>query len=165
MVLPKAMPPTNTRDASNIKSAQFRQTKLLRRRKSWRTFSANQSTQAPQVAVANSPLKPTIPPIRERILGPLSRYPLVKNALVKKPISRPTLNPVSSIEAELAEVRSAWARYRSTNSRDAVYIYLESVFAARYAMAAPQLRGEEFSGGPSPSARRTADEARTIRQS
>jgi hypothetical protein len=44
MVLPKAMPPTNIRDASNIKSAQFRQTKLLRRRKSWRTFSANQST-------------------------------------------------------------------------------------------------------------------------
>ena len=79
-------------------------------------------------AVANSPLKPTIPPIRERIRGPLSPYPLVKNAFVKKPISRPTLNPISSIETELAEVRSAWEGYRSTNGRDAVYIYLTAVF-------------------------------------
>ena len=108
-------------------------------------------------AVANSPPKPTIPPIRQRILGPFSRYPAVNrpvSRLATKPtvptrplvrqkivgpvsrypavnerISRPTLNSVSSIEAELAEVRSAWARYRSTNSRDAVYIYLASVFA------------------------------------
>ena len=110
-------------------------------------------------AVANSPLRQTIRPIRQRTRGPLSPYPLVKNALVKKPISKPTLNPVSSIEAELAEVRSAWARYRSTNSRDAVYIYLAVRFRSRHAMAASQLRGEEFSGGPSPSARCTADEA------
>ena len=80
-------------------------------------------------AVGSSPLKPTNPPIRERILGPFSRYPAVKNALVNKPISRPTLLSVSSIESELAKVKSAWARYRSTNSRDAVYGYLESVFA------------------------------------
>ena len=80
-------------------------------------------------AVANSPLRQTIRPIRQRTRGPLSPYPLVKNALVKKPIWRPTLNPVSSIETELARVRSAWARYRATNSRDAVYGYLESVFA------------------------------------
>ena len=80
-------------------------------------------------AVGSSPLKPTNPPIRERILGPFSRYPAVKNALVNKPISRPTLISVSSIEAELAEVRNAWATYRSTNSRVAVYIYLSSVFA------------------------------------
>ena len=79
-------------------------------------------------AVGSSPLKPTNPPIRERILGPFSRYPAVKNALVNKPISRPTLISVSSIEAELAEVRSAWARYRSTNGRDAIYIYLSAVF-------------------------------------
>ena len=80
-------------------------------------------------AVANSPLRQTIQPIRQRTRGPLSPYPLVKNALVKKPIWRPTLNPVSSIETELARVRGAWARYRATNSRDAVYGYLESVFA------------------------------------
>ena len=114
-------------------------------------------------AVANSPLRQTIRPIRQRIRGQLSQYPLVKNALVKKPISRPTLNPVSSIGAELAEVRSAWARYRSTNGRDAIYIYLDVRFRGRHAMAAPQLRGEEFSGGSSPSARRAADEARAIR--
>ena len=45
-----------------------------------------------------------------------------------EPISTPTLNSVSSVEAELAEVRNAWANYRSTNGRDAVYIYLKAVF-------------------------------------
>ena len=48
---------------------------------------------------------------------------------MKKPIWRSTLNPVSSIKTELARVRGAWARYRATNSRDAVFGYLESVFA------------------------------------
>jgi hypothetical protein len=42
--------------------------------------------------------------------------------LVKKPIWRPTLNLVSSIETELARVSSVWARYRATNSRDAIYM-------------------------------------------
>jgi len=80
-------------------------------------------------AIPDGPPKLTNPPIRQRILGQVSQYPLVKNALVKKPIWRPTLNPVSSIETELARVRSAWARYRATNSRDAVYVYLGSVLA------------------------------------
>ena len=101
------------------------------------------------------PPKQTIPPIRQRIRGPFSRYsavnrpisatkptvltsPLVRQKIVSpvnrypavnERISRPTLNPISSIEAELAEIRRAWARYQSTNSRDAVYIYLASVFA------------------------------------
>jgi hypothetical protein len=74
-------------------------------------------------AVANSPPKAPIPPIRERILGPSSQHPLVKNASVSKPI----LHPVSSIEAELAEMDRAWRKYRSINDRDAVYIYLTSV--------------------------------------
>ena len=65
-------------------------------------------------AVANSPPKPTSPPIRERILGPVSTYPRAKNVLVKKTFSRPaTITPVSSIEGEVAELRRAWARYRS----------------------------------------------------
>ena len=42
--------------------------------------------------------------------------------------SKPTLHPVSSIEAELAEIDRAWRKYRSINDRDAVYIYLTSVF-------------------------------------
>ena len=80
-------------------------------------------------SVADAPPTPTISPIRQRIVGSLSRYPLVKNALVKNAILRPTRKPASGIEAELAEVRSAWARYRTTNSRGAVYVYLEAVFA------------------------------------
>ena len=44
------------------------------------------------------------------------------------PISTPTLNSVSNVEVEMAEVRNAWATYRSTNSRDAIYIYLTAVF-------------------------------------
>ena len=83
-------------------------------------------------AVVNSPPQPTTTSIRQRILGPLSRYPQARSALVEKTVSRPpysALNSVSSIEAELAKVRNAWARYRTTNSRNAVYIYLEAVFA------------------------------------
>ena len=81
-----------------------------------------------QAPLARTQTQPTRPLVRERILGPLSRYPLVKNASVKETISRPTLNAASGIEA-LAEVRTAWARYRATNSRNAVYGYLQSVFA------------------------------------
>jgi hypothetical protein len=75
-------------------------------------------------AVANSPPKPTNPPIRQRILGQGSQYPLLKNASVSKPL----LHPVSGIETELAEMDRAWRKYRSINDRDAVYIYLASVF-------------------------------------
>jgi hypothetical protein len=103
-------------------------------------------------ALADGPPKRTIPPIRQRILGPFSRYsavnrpisatkatvltrPLVRQKIVdpvhpavNERISRATLNSVSSVEAELAEVRRAWERYRSTNSRDAIYDYLTAVF-------------------------------------
>jgi hypothetical protein len=96
-------------------------------------------------AVANSPPKAPIPPIRQRIRGPFTRYPVVNGPMsrlakptvparplvrqkIVGPVSKPPLNPISSIEAELAEVRRAWARYRSTNGRDAVYIYLTAVF-------------------------------------
>jgi len=82
-----------------------------------------------QAPLARTPTEPPRPLVRERILGPLSRYPLVKNASVKETISRPTLSAASGIEAELVKVRSAWARYRATNSRNAVYGYLQSVFA------------------------------------
>ena len=65
----------------------------------------------------------TSPLVRQKIVSPVSRYPAVN-----KPILKPTSNPVSSVEAELAEVRNAWATYRSTNGRDAIYIYLTAVF-------------------------------------
>jgi hypothetical protein len=139
-------------------------------------------------AVAESSSRPTSPPIQQRIRGPFSRYravnrpisalaakpavprrPLVRQKIVgpvhpavNEPIWRPTLNPVSSIETELARVRSAWARYRATNSRDAVCFYLEAVFALvtlwrrlncavkksraalRLAHDAPQMKPEPF---------------------
>ena len=72
---------------------------------------------------ATKPTVPTRPLVRQKIVSPVNRYPAVNERL-----PRPTLTPVSSIEAELAEVRNAWARYRSTNSRDAIYIYLTAVF-------------------------------------
>ena len=136
-------------------------------------------------AVANSPPKPTIPPIRQRIRGPFTRYPVVNGPVSKlalKPtvptrplvrqkivgpvhpavnerISRPTLNPVSSIEAELAEVEKRLGKV-PFNQQPRCGLHLFNVrFRGRHAMAASQLRGEEFSGGSSPSARRTADEA------
>jgi hypothetical protein len=74
--------------------------------------------------LAKKPPIPTRPPIRKKIVAPFSRHPLVKN-----PISKPTQNQVSSIEIELAPIRRAWAKYRSTNGRDAVYFYLEAIFA------------------------------------
>jgi hypothetical protein len=74
--------------------------------------------------LAKEPTVRTRSLVREKIVGPESRY-----SAVKKPISRPTLDLVATKEAELAKVGIAWARYQSTNSRNAVYIYLEAVFA------------------------------------
>ena len=75
--------------------------------------------------LVKKPTKPTISPVREKIVAPVGRYPLVK----EKPTSKPTANRVADIETELADVKKACAKYRSTNGRDAVYIYLEAVFA------------------------------------
>ena len=46
-----------------------------------------------------------------------------------KKIAKPSAAVRPEIEQELAEVRAAWQKYRSTNSRDAVHFYLESVFS------------------------------------
>ena len=73
--------------------------------------------------VAKQPTAPTNPVVQERIVGP-SRCPLPT-----KPNSKPTPKPSRTIEGELAEVAEVWKRYRSTNGRDAVYMYLEMVFA------------------------------------
>ena len=75
--------------------------------------------------LVKKPTRPTFPPIGEKIVAPVGRHPLVK----KKPTSKPTANRIADIETELADVKKAWAKYRSTNGRDAVYIYLEAVFA------------------------------------
>ena len=67
--------------------------------------------------------KPQNPAVLKRIVGPFSRYPLIKKALAK-----PASMASSEIEVELAAVKRAWAKYRSAKGRDAVYIYLEAVF-------------------------------------
>ena len=46
-----------------------------------------------------------------------------------KKLVKPCPNANPEIERELAEVKAAWQKYRSTNRRDAVYFYLEAVFA------------------------------------
>jgi len=67
--------------------------------------------------------KPQNPAVLKRIVGPFSRYPLIKKAIAK-----PASKASSEIEVELAAVKRAWTKYRSTKGRDAVYIYLEGVF-------------------------------------
>jgi len=62
-------------------------------------------------------------PASSRGLSPRDHLPSDKK--IKQP--SPTLR--AQIEQELAYVRAAWQKYRSTNSRDAVYFYLESVFS------------------------------------
>ena len=74
--------------------------------------------------VAKQPTAPTNPVVQERIVRPSSRCPLPT-----KPNSKLSPKPLSTVEAELAKVVEVWARYRSTNGRDAVYMYLEMVFA------------------------------------
>ena len=77
-----------------------------------------------QAPLARQPTAPTNPVVQERIVGPSSRYPLPT-----KLKSKLTPKPSSTIEADLGEVLEVWTRYRSTNGRDAVYMYLEMVFA------------------------------------
>jgi hypothetical protein len=76
-----------------------------------------------QVPLAKKATVPTRTLVQKKIVGPFSRYPPAK-----KPILRPTLDLVLSIEAELAKGESAWATYRSTNRRDAIYFYLTAIF-------------------------------------
>lgn len=70
----------------------------------------------------------------------------------------------AQLERELAEVRVAWERYRSTNSRDAVYGYLLAVFslvtrwqgqncAMKNSLAALQLKPHAPDMRPEPFAR------------
>jgi hypothetical protein len=143
----------------NIKTAQFSKANVAETKNMQEVIGKPIEPSAPGGAVAKSPPKPTNPPIRQRILGQGTQYPLLKNALVSKPI----VHPVSSIEAELAEMDGAWRKYRSINDRDAVYIYLASVFkvvmrwrhlncafknsraALRFRGGAPQIKPEPFS--------------------
>jgi hypothetical protein len=77
----------------------------------------------PAGEVGQGPAKQPNQAVQRRIVGPLSLYPSAR-----KPIAQPSFGERPNIEIELAEVKTAWRSYRSTNSRDAVYIYLASVF-------------------------------------
>jgi len=113
-------------------------------------------------------------PAQRKILRPLSQQPLakkptiptrplVRRPLVKKPITKPTPKAIADIEGDLGEPKKAWERYRSTNGRDAVYFYLEAVFAVVTRWQQLNCAIKKISGGSSPSARRSTDEARAIR--
>jgi hypothetical protein len=94
-------------------------------------------------AVGDGPAQQTTQLVQRGVVRPLSPRPTPRIHTAKA-----FLPEQPGIETELAEVRKAWRVYG---------------FSGCHAMAALQLRDEEFSGGPSPSARCTADEARTIR--
>ena len=95
-----------------------------------RSTEANPLVQEKKVALitqAPSARKPAMAArqlVREKIIGPFGRYPEIK-----RPIAKPTPKAITDVETELAKVGKAWQKYRSTNGRDAVYIYLEAVYA------------------------------------
>jgi hypothetical protein len=74
-------------------------------------------------AVGEGPAKQTNQPVQRRLVGPLSPRPTTRIHIAK-----PSFTAKPNLEAELAEVRKAWRTYRSTNSREAVYIYLSQVY-------------------------------------
>ena len=76
------------------------------------------------IEVSPRPAKQTNQPVRRRIVGPLSLHRTTRISPAK-----PNLAAKPDIDVELGEVRKAFRIYRSTNSRDAVYIYLSRVFA------------------------------------
>jgi hypothetical protein len=54
--------------------------------------------------------------------------PLNLSRSEKKLVAKPNFATKSDGEVELAEIDRAWRKYHSINDRDAVYIYLDSVF-------------------------------------
>ena len=77
----------------------------------------------PSVDVGQVPAKPTSQPIQRTIVGPPSPH-----SSAAKSIAKSSLSTKSPLELELAEVNRAWRTYRSIKDRDAVYIYLATVF-------------------------------------
>jgi hypothetical protein len=116
--------PLPTHFMRSIKTIEFQQTKLFTE-----NTLMNDTITGPHDVIASagssndSMPKPQNPAVLKRIVGPFSRYPLVKKAIAKR-----ASKASSEIEVELAAVKRAWAKYRSTKGRDAVYIYLEAVF-------------------------------------
>ncbi len=111
----------------------------------------------PAVDAGQEPAKRPNQSVQRKIVRPLSLYPSARILPAK-----PTLAAKRDLETELAEVRKAWRIYRSTNGRNAVYIYLSKVFqvvtrwrrldcalknartALRLQPNRPQMKGEPF---------------------
>ena len=77
----------------------------------------------PVVGVDQKPIRQTNQLVQRKIAPPLN---LPRS--VKKLIAKPNFATKSDGEVELAEIDRAWRKYRSIKDRDAVYIYLTSVF-------------------------------------
>jgi hypothetical protein len=77
----------------------------------------------PIVGVGQKPIRQTNQLVQRKIAPPLNLSPPVK-----KSIAKPNFATKSDVEVELIEINRAWRKYRSINDRDAVYIYLASVF-------------------------------------
>jgi hypothetical protein len=77
----------------------------------------------PVVGVGQKPMRQTNQLVQRKIAPPLNLSPPVK-----KSIAKPNFATRSDVEVELEEINKAWRKYRSIKDRDAVYIYLASVF-------------------------------------
>ena len=77
----------------------------------------------PVVEVGQNAVRQTNQLVQRKMAPPLNLSPPVK-----KSIAKPNFATKSDVEIELAEMDRAWRKYRSINDRDAVYIYLGSVF-------------------------------------
>ncbi len=75
------------------------------------------------VRVGQVPPKQTNQPVQRKIIGLPGSIRLDYRA-----IARPSVASRSLLEIELAVMDRAWRTYRSNHDRDAVYIYLASVF-------------------------------------
>jgi hypothetical protein len=97
------------------------------------TQTANAKSSAAIQATLESTTTPT--KLRGERNGQLQQTEAVPNtnseSAISVAVASEKLSPQRHVDIEnaLAEVRNAWQRYRSTNRRNAVYFYLEAVFA------------------------------------
>jgi hypothetical protein len=91
--------------------------------------SHTQLSLGPRLADGYAPIGVVRPPGHQRTPVPRIRLDPSNQVPLYKKTSKPSPTLRATVEQELAEVKQAWQKYRSTNSRDAVYFYLEAVFA------------------------------------
>ena len=79
--------------------------------------------------IASAALVNEAPPTQtdERATFRENRQPILPIPRRKALLRSRVVDTKPEIEVELAEVKDAWQKYRSTNGRDAVYWYLEAI--------------------------------------